>query len=427
MDESLLIRWLALTFLMVASGFFSGTEVALFSLTRFQIDQLKETGGRQGSQVAALLSNPQRLLVTIYIGNELVNVALSTVITVIALEVFGDIGLAVAIGAGTLALLVFGEITPKTFAHHHNEKWALWSALPLSIFMWVIYPIQKLVTFIAQKIAMIFGAGGGAETLMFTEEEIKSLMEEGADEGVIDEEEKEMIHGVFELGDVSIAEVMTPRTDILALEVDTDLKHAWDEMIKSCFARAPVYRETIDNIEGVLYKKDLLKFNYPPPPDVKLASIIHEPFIVPETMTISDLLRGFKKRKVHMAIAMDEYGGTQGVVTMDDIIAEFVGVGRGDRQENGSGVARLAVDTFRIPASLELAEFNKRFSADLSHEEIETIGGYVFHLFGEAPEWGDSVEKNGLKFTVEGLKGSRITELKLKVDRDHGKKEKGGN
>ncbi len=419
MEISYLIRWLLLAFLLAVSAFFSGSEVAFFSLSRMQLEQLKEAGGRAQARAAELLENSERLLVSIYIGNELVNVAISAVSTVIALEAFGDKGLAIAIGAGTFALLIFGEITPKTLAHYHNEKWATIAAYPLTFFMWIIYPVERVVTWLSRNLARIFGASSTSQAAVFSEEELKTIMVKGAHEGVLGEDEKEMIHGVFELGDITISDVMTPRADMLAIEAKMPLKEAWDKLVESPYARAPVYKENIDNITGVLFKKDLLRLPYPPPANVELESLVREPFIVPETMMINDLLRGFKKRKTHLAIAMDEYGGVEGVVTLDDVIAELVGETDPD---NENEPRKISQDTFRLPASFTIEEFNKQFDTNIHHDEIETIGGYVFHLFGSAPEWGQSIETDGLIITVDGLKGSRITELKLKIANGRGNK-----
>ena len=414
MDESLSVRWILLFCLLLASAFFSGSEVALFSLSRLQLDRLREAKGGLGRRVDKLLSNPQKLLVTLYIGNELVNVAISAVTTFLALEIFGDAGIAVALGAGTFLLLIFGEVTPKTFAHYRNESWALAAAYPLTAFMMFIYPFQAVVTWVADKITHMLGGPPVTEVGVFGEEELKTLIDEGAGEGVIDEGEKEMIHGVFELGDVSVSEVMTPRTEIMALSVDLSLKDAWARMADAPYARAPVYRENLDNVEGVLFKKDLLKLDYPPDPKITLKSIIREPFIVPETMTINELLREFKRRKTHMAIAKDEYGGTQGLVTLEDVIVELVGEG-GNGKEDRRDVIKAGAGAYRISASMELDDFNERFGASFSHSDIETIGGYVFHLFGRVPEPGEAVDANGFRFTVEGVKGHRIMELKLET------------
>ncbi len=412
MDDFLTLRLALLAVLLLGSAFFAGCDIALFSLTNTAIHRLKENKGRVGARVAGLLANPQRLLVTIYVGNELINVAISAIATFVALDLFGDIGVALALGAGVFLLLIFGEITPKAFAHNNNERWALAAAYPLTVFMWTIYPVQAVVTWISNLIVRLFG-GGDAHEVMLTEEDFKSLVEESADEGIIDEEEKEMIRNVFELGDMTVSKVMTPRTDILALDVDTPLQEAWDRMAKSYFARAPVYQGNIDNIVGVLFKKDLLKLDYPPPVEVNLKSLVREPFIIPETKMIKELLREFKRRKTHLAVVMDEYGGVQGVATLDDILEELVGESKSAQQRGDDEIIRLGSGFFRVFASLRLEEFNEFFGADLQHGEIETVGGYVFHLFGRAPKWGESVKSDGFKFTVEKVKGLRITELRV--------------
>jgi len=413
MDDWLIFRLALLVLLLGGSAFFAGCDIAFFSLTSAEVVRLKANHGKLGGRVSALLAHPQRLLVTIYIGNELINVAISAIATVVAFDLFPDTGVALFLGAGVLILLTLGEITPKAFAHSNNEKWALAASYPLTIFMYAIYPVQVLVTAITNWLARVFGGEMDTEATLVTEEELKTLMDDSADEGIIGEEEKEMIRGVFDLGDVTVSEIMTPRTDILALELGTALVDAWDKMAFSYFARAPVYDGSIDNIAGVLFKKDLLKLDYPPPGEMTLKDIIKEPFIVPESLMIKELLREFKKRKSHMAVVMDEYGGVQGVVTLDDILEELVGESVG-QQRNGDEITRLGGGCFRIKASLSLESFNSEFGADLNQGEIETIGGLVFHLFGKAPKWGESIVNGGFQFTVEKVKGHRVTELRVR-------------
>ena len=408
-DDHLTLRWALLIVLFILSAFFAGSEVALFSLTRFQVDKLKSKKGRVGKKIAELLSAPQRLLVSIYIGNELVNVAISAVITILAMSLFGNQGLAIAIGVGAFFLLVFGEIAPKTFATHHNERFAIIVAYPLSIFMTLIYPVQVVVTWLSGLAVKMLGGNADIKQVIFTEEEILTLFGEGADDGVIDEGEREMIQNVFDLGDITVADIMTPRTDIVALPISTSVKDAWDKMASTTFARAPVYRSSIDAVEGILFKKDLLKLDYPPPEETSLSEIIRPPFIVPSTMTISELLREFKKRKIHIAIAMDEYGGVSGIATLDDIIRELVGDSMASGAARAEGIIKVAEDIYRMPASCPIEEFNEFFGVNLEIEDVETVGGYVFHLFGEPPHEGRKIEQGGFVFTAEKVTGHRLT------------------
>ncbi|HJM82687.1 MAG TPA: hemolysin family protein [Nitrospinota bacterium] len=416
MDDINTIRIISIIILLCASAFFSGSEIALFSLSRAQVIRMKKSGGGSGLRVATLLDNPHRLLVTIYIGNEIINVAISAIATFVALDLFGQIGIAIALGGGVFTLLVLGEITPKTYAHNNNEKWAHCVGLPLTFFMYGIWPVQVVITWIANSITHLFGLKDGTEQSMLNEDELKTLVDESADEGIIEVDEKELIHNVFELDDVLVSEIMTPRTEILALEINTPLKEAWDKMVESYYARAPVYDEVIDNVKGILFKKDLLRFNYPPPSDVKLKDLIREPFIIPETLHIKELLGQFKLRKSHMAIIMDEYGGMQGVITLDDILDELVGQGKHLRVDKKDEIIRIGHGTHKVVASLSIEDFNRFFKTSIEHEDIETIGGYVFHLFGRAPKWGESILLNDLEFVVEKIKGHKIIELRVKLN-----------
>ena len=424
-DDHLTFRWVLLLVLFVLSAFFAGSEVALFSLSKLQVDKLKKNRGRIGKKIADLLSEPQRLLVSIYIGNELVNVAISAVITILAMNLFGNQGLAIAIGVGAFFLLIFGEIAPKTFATHHNERFAIIVSYPLSIFMTLIYPVQVIVTWLSGLAVKMLGGNADIKQVVFTEEEILTLFGEGADDGVIDEGEREMIQNVFDLGDITVADIMTPRTDIVALPLSTSLKDAWDTMASTTFARAPVHSSSIDAIEGILFKKDLLKLDYPPPEKTTLSDIIRPPFIVPSTMTISELLREFKKRKIHIAIAMDEYGGVSGIATLDDIIRELVGESMASGATNGEGIIKIAEDIYRMSASCPIEEFNEYFNANLEIEDVETIGGYVFHLFGEPPHEGRKIEQGGFVFTAEEVTGHRLTTIvAMRSDKPAGELEK---
>jgi len=357
------------------------------------------------------MEDQDKLLVTIYIGNELINVAISAIVTVLALELFGNLGVALFLGAGALTLLVFGEIIPKAFAHTHNLRWSLLAAYPLSIFMWLTTPLQIVVTFISGLLFRMAALPEARDQSTLTEQELRTLMEESAGEGVIAESEKEMVQNVLELGDMTVSEIMTPRTDIMALEADTPLGEAWGVMSKSYYARAPVYEKQIDNIVGMLYKKDFLKLSYPPPEGITLRSLLRKPFIVPETMVIRELLREFQKRKTHIAVVFDEYGGAQGLVTMSDALESLMGEGRPGREKEH--IVRLGAGSFRVAAACELDDFREYFGAGPAHEELETIGGYVFHLFGYPPRWGESVQSHGFRFTVEKVQKHRIIELRV--------------
>ncbi|HLA48301.1 MAG TPA: hemolysin family protein [Nitrospinota bacterium] len=321
-DFSLLIRFFILIVFLIMSAFFAACEVSFFSLTKARVDTMKEKGRMGASIIAYLLEKPSKLLITIYLGNDFVNVAISAIVTSICIHIFGDVGISIAIGIATFLLIVFGDIAPKTFAIKNNEKVALFSAYPLKIFYILVSPIQKIFSVIANRAISILGGKRFDEETVITEEEIRTLIDVGEDEGTIKSDEKEMIQSVFELGDTRVEDIMTRREDIFSIDVNTDIRNA---ITSSYYSRIPVYDGNIDNIAGILYLKDLMKYTYPEQILPKLKNILHPPFIVSGKKRVNELLKEFQKKKVHMAIVLDEHSRVEGLVTMEDVLIELVG------------------------------------------------------------------------------------------------------
>ena len=410
MDPWLFFRLLLLFLLLLMSAFFSAAEVAFFSLSRLQVENLREHAGKAGRGVAALLEKPRRLLVTIYTGNELVNVSIAAVSTIVALHFFEERGVAVAVGASTLVLLIFGEISPKSFALKYAERYALFAAGPLRIFALVIFPLQAAITWITNRALGSASEKSGEEIAGITEDEIKTMLDHGEDKGVIEAVEKEMILNVFELGDITAIDVMTPRTELFALDVALGTAEMARRAVNASFSRIPVYRGAIDHVVGIIYVKDLLN-------PVLAASehpedLLREAYFIPGTKKVDELLRAFRKGKIHMAVILDEYGGVEGIVTLEDILERVVGE---ERAPGMNGVAQLDQRHYQIPGRMPMEDFNEHFNATLEHEDIDTIGGYVFHLFGRMPRWGESVTHGRFTFTVQKLKAALISQLLVAV------------
>ncbi len=414
MDALLVLRFILFFVLLFLSAIFSGIEIALFSLSKAQVDIMREKNGAPGRAVAGLLKNPRRLLVTIYIGNETINVAIAAVATVIALNLFEEYATAIAIGFGTFMLLVFGDTIPKTFALNHAEKFSLYTARPLMTFSRITYPVQAVVTWVTNT--LLKAAGGkatGEESTQITEDELKTMLIHGEDRGVIESEEKEMIINVFELGDTQVTDIMTPRTEIFALPLEEGLSGISRRAVLSNYSRIPVYKKEIDHIQGILYVKDLLaaggkKAKAP-------EDLLRKAYFIPATKKIDALLREFQKKKIHMAIILDEYGGVEGLVTLEDILEEVVGEPADMKEEEQ--VLKLETGEYVLNARLSLEDFNERFNTEIVHEDVDTVGGYAFHLFGRMPRWGESVSNNGITFTVKKLKGQTISQLLIRINR----------
>jgi len=419
LDESILIRLILLGGLLALSAFFSGCEAAFFSLGQFKLDHLKAQKGRRGELVADLLADPRKLLTTIYVGNELVNVAVAAVVTSLSLHLFGSRGVGIAIGVATLLILIFGEITPKTLVLRHAEGYALNSAPFLKFFAGVVRPVNWVLTGIAnQFVRLLVRQKKEGETDHLTEEEIKTIITVGEGEGVIEADEKDMIHNIFEFGDTTVWEIMTPKNDIFSLDVHTLVPEIISLTQKSFFSRIPVYEENKDNIIGVLYMKDILRLKISGWKDLSLRQLLHPPFIIPESKKVSDLLRDFKVKKVHMAIIYDEYGSLKGIVTLEDVLEEIVGEIEGEHRKDEVPIVKLGEKEYSVLGGVSIQDFNEEFGCSIPDEEYNSIGGFVFSLVGRLPVRGESVSHERFQFSVEKLKGPRIMKLHLKINEE---------
>ncbi len=416
MDDSLLPRLFILVVLLVLSAFFSASEAAFFSLNPHQVASLRETRPRRGGAVSALLNHPRRLLITIYIGNELVNVAVAAVTTSIAVFLLGDFGVGVAIGVGVALLLVFGEIFPKTLAFKFAEPISLAVALPLKIFSTLVHPIQKRFIRLAEWIIALLGVRAlPQEDNAFSEEEFSALVKMGEGQGIIESEERKMIHNVIEFSDTTVSEIMTPKVEMFTLNENDSLNEILPKIVENFYARVPVYDEEEEEILGILYTKDLNKLKHLPEEKFNLKSVLRPTIFVPESKKIKDLLQDFKKQKRHMAVVLDEYGSITGLATLEDILEEVVGEIDSEMRPEENPVVQISPNRYRLPATYSLEDFNRNFESALPEDQFDTVGGLVFDLIGRAPRFGETATFAHFKFLVEKMKGPRILTLQLTV------------
>ena len=416
LDESILPRILLLAVLLICSAFFSACEAAFFSLTSFQLSELKEKKGRWGLVVNNLLEKPRELLITIYIGNELVNIAVSVITTSIFIALFGNIGIGLAIGVGTFLLLVFGEIIPKTLSLQFPQGYSLSAAYPLRLFSSLVQPVQKSLTFLAEKFISMTGITFQKnEETAITDDEFRTMVQMGEGEGVIDSEESELIHNVIEFGETTAGEIMTPKIDMFTLSIDDKLEDILPRIVENFYARVPVYDKQEENFAGILFTKDLNRVKHLSPEKFNLKSILRPLLSVPQSKKIKELLQEFKKRKRHMAAVLDEYGSICGLVTLEDILEELVGEIDSEMRLEEKPLAQIDENNFRLLATYPITEFNEYFKTQLSEEDFETVGGLVFGLFGRVPRSGEAIAHDNFKFRIEKMKGARILNLHLTV------------
>ena len=381
---------------------------------------MAEKKGRMGRIVNSLLEKPRELLITIYIGNEFVNIAVSVVVTSIAINIFGSLGVGVAIGIGTLLLLVFGDIIPKSISIKFAQPYALFSAYPLKAFAKLVQPAQKLFSVWTERIICSMGVlPHGLKESPITDEEFRAMVEVGEGEGVIDSDEKELIQNVIEFGETTVEEVMTPKIDMFTVNIEDSLDDILPRIIENFYSRVPVYGLKEEGILGILFTKDLTRLKHLPREKVSLKSILHPSISVPQSKKIKEMLEEFRKLKKHMAIVLDEYGSVCGLVTLEDIIEELVGEIDSEMRQEELPLKKVNDNHYRIVGTYNLAEFNESFQSTLPQNDYDTVGGYVFGLFGRIPRSGESTTIDRFKFRVEKMKGSRILSLFLTLMSPH--------
>ena len=422
MDDIILPRSILLVILLGFSAFFAACEAAFFSLNQAQLASLKETRGRGGQLISLLLEKPRELLITIYIGNELVNIAISALVTSIALKLFDDAAIAIAIGMGTFLILLFGEIVPKSLSLNFAEKFALFAARPLNLFYCLVQPIQKLFTRLAESVMSLVGILPKNKSDRISDEEFTSMVRLGKNEGVIDQDESELIHNVMEFGEKTVSDVMTPKIDMFTLNANDTMEEILPKILENFYSRVPVYDESEETILGILLTKALNRHRQQPKDTFKLKGLVQPTISVPENRKIKDMLQDFKKMKRHMAIVLDEFGSVTGLVTLEDILEELVGEIDSEMRHEESPIIKITEKRFRLAATCSIAEFNEEFNCQVPNGDITTIGGFVFGLFGRVPRSGESITHDRFKFRVEKMKGARILSLHLTLSSSNSSK-----
>ncbi|MBI4276894.1 MAG: HlyC/CorC family transporter [Armatimonadetes bacterium] len=405
---------IVLGILLLLSAFFSGTETALFAVNRLRLRRLDEEGNLRAGLVLRMLEDPGRPLTAILVGNNVTNVAASVLAALIFLRLFGPgAGPWVAILVVTVALLVIGEITPKTFASKYAERIALWAARPIYLLSRVLFPIIQVLSAVTNVFLRPLGARVDLHSPLVTEDEIKQLVKMGEEEGIIEQDEREMIHSIFEFGETLVREVMVPRIDMVCVEADATLDEVLEAVLQHGHSRIPVFEEDIDHIVGIAYVKDLLRDLKRGRLQVRARELMRPALFVPETKKVDDLFQELQRKKVHMAVVVDEFGGTAGLVTIEDLLEEIVGPIMDEYDVEERPVEIVDDRTAVVDARVHIEEVNEALGLDLPQEEVDTIGGFVYSLLGHVPIQGETVHYDGVEIRVERIDGQRIAKVKI--------------
>lgn len=401
---------IAIVILLALSAFFSASETALISLNKVRIRHLKESGVAGAEILSKVVSRPNRLLSTILVGNNIVNIAMTSLATAIALRIFASQGVGIATAIMTILILIFGEITPKSYAAVYNERIALGVAFPIYWLQKLFYPIVKIIGFVTNLIIILPGGEKGSGKDDVTEEEIRIMVDLGEGQGAIERQEREMIDNVFELNDTMVHEIMLPRVDIVAVTADSFLSEAWDKVIKYGHSRLPVYEESLDNIIGVIYAKDLMS-KYQQLKTLTSRSVMREALYVPEAKIADELLREMRRERIHIAVVLDEFGGTAGLIFFEDLVETIVGEIGDEYDIRRTLVETVNPEQIRVSARVSVDKVNDLLGLSLPEEEFDTIGGLVFHMVGEVPRKGDRIEFDDCVLTVDAMDGKRVSKV----------------
>ncbi|RMW34917.1 MAG: HlyC/CorC family transporter [Nitrosopumilus sp.] len=405
----------ALAVLIGLSGFFSGLEVALVGVRKSKVVQLLNEEKKGAKALHKLKTNPSWMMSSVNLGNNLVNVGASALATSVAIRMFGDEGLGIAVGIMTFLILIFGEITPKTYCNANSTKIALRYAPVLLGFSYVFYPVVKFFEVVTKGVVRLTGSSYAPPPI--TEEEIKGVIDQGLEEKALEKDEMELVHGALKFDDTVIRSVMTPRTKMFTLNSKMLLFEALPQINQSGHSRIPIYGETQDDIVGFIHARDVLKELEKDNEVVSLEQIARKPVFASQEKMVSSLLKEMKGRKTHMAIVVDEHGGVEGLVTLEDLLEEIVGEIEDETDlTRKTGYERIDQDTIVTNGDIEIDIVNEIFKTNVPEgDDYATLSGLLHERLQDIPQEGDKVEVEDLRIVVE--KVSKNIPQKIRIEK----------
>ena len=416
-----LILYLALLFFfLLLSFFFSGAETALMTVNRLKLKYQAEAGDVKAQAIKAIVANPNRLLSVILLGNNVANIAAATLVTyVISTYVPRDqVEMASLLASAilTVTVLIFCELTPKLIAATRAEEVSRRILWPVRLSIWVLSPLARLAAWCANTIVRLFGLAPDTSPFAhaLSEEEIRAIIAGSTTEGIT-RERQEMLHNVFEIGDTQVREIMIPRTDVTAIDINDPLPEVLATIAKNNYSRIPVYRDNFDNILGILYVKDLLQHLHRPG-DISLQACLRPAHFVPDTARLDHVLRQLQLMHLHMAIVVDEFGGVEGIVTLEDLLEEIVGEIRDEHDTEMEAIRSLGPDLYSVAGNLPVKDFNRFFTSKIPESrEYTTVVGFLQTLTGRLLQEGENIRYQDLTFTIEKAENFKILSIRVRA------------
>lgn len=424
MDSSDVIQFLILIILICLSAFFSSAETSMTTVNKIRIQSLSEEGDARAKTLLKVIEDSGKLLSTILIGNNVVNLSASSLATTLTMRLFGNAAVSISTGIITLLVLIFGEITPKTLASVHGEGLALAYAKPIYILMTIMTPVIFLMNHISGGVLRLLGTDPHAKSSTITEHELRTLVNVGHEEGVIKTEERQMINNVFDFDDSRAEDIMVPRIDVTFADINSTYEDLIRLFREDKHTRFPVYKDSTDNIVGIANIKDLLLCDKE---DFSLKKILREPYFTYEYKKTSELLMEMKENSVSFAIVLDEYGATSGIITLENLVEEIVGDIHDEYEDQEEEEIKEIIPGREYVAvgSARLDDLNETLRLDLSSEDYDSIGGYMIEQLDRFPEEGETVvTESGVQLTADKVERTRIASVHICLPPSHNTDEK---
>lgn len=413
---------ISLVILLVLSAFFSSAETALTTVNKIRMRTLSESGNRKADRVLRVTEDSAKMLSAILIGNNIVNLSASSIATTLAIDIFGSVGAGIATGILTLLILIFGEVSPKTMATIYADKLSLRIAGIIELLMKILTPVIFIVNKLSTGFLFILGIDPNYQNDAMTEEELRTIVDVSQESGVIENEERNMIHNVFDFGDSKAKEIMVPRIDMTFVQVDA----TYDELIqifrKDKFTRLPVYEDTTDNVIGIINMKDLLLWDHNTTEEFSLRNFMREPYFTYEHKNTSDLFIEMKKSSISFAIVVDEFGATAGLITLEDLLEEIVGEIRDEYDSDEvDTITKLSDREYLVLGSANLDDVSNELDLNFSSDDYDTIGGYCLGLLDHLPERNEIIiTDDDILLRIDKVEHNRIEKIYIKLPSKEG-------
>lgn len=413
MDPSSLSSIIFFIILLFLSGFFSASETALVSLSKIRLRSMVDEGVKNAKLIEKVLSNQSKLISTILVGNNLVNIGASALATSFTIKFFGDKWIGVVTGILTFLVLIFGEITPKTFSTQKSESVCIWVIKPIALCCFIFTPIVAVLNVITGVIFKVMGCDFNKKIPTITESEFMTMVNVGHEEGVLEVDEREMISNVMGFGDSDAKDIMTPRTAIVGVEINSTYEEVLKVFKEEQFSRLPVYKENIDDIVGIISFKDCMISA-----DIKnfnISKIMRKPYFTYESKSCSELFSVMRTKSLSMAVILDEYGGTSGIVTLEDLLEEIVGEISDEYDDETEEIKVIRDNEYIVEGSTKISDVNDMIGTNFESEDFDSIGGYVVGVIGRFPEKGETIEEKDVKFIIEETGRNRIEKIRILI------------